>query len=67
MCVAKESMNSATICTKLKWYCHNSWAQKNVLDMSGTICSDDYWRTEDCCYANDNGAGCNRQNLIAAR
>jgi hypothetical protein len=64
MCVTKESMDSATICEKLKWYCDNSLAQSNVLDMSGTVCKDNNWGTRACCYAEDNGAGCNREALL---
>ena len=26
-CVAKDNMDSATICWKLKWYCHDPAAQ----------------------------------------
>ena len=64
MCVPQDSMNSATICEKLKWYCDNSWAQSNVLDMSGTVCSDNNWQTRACCYKGDDGAGCDREALL---
>jgi hypothetical protein len=65
MCVAKKSMDSEIICSKLKLYC-DPLVQANILDMSQTICSDDYWKSKQCCYAGDNGVGCDRDLLLAA-
>ena len=65
MCAGKASMDSVTMCWKLKWYCHDPWAQANVLDMRESACHGDDWGSIGCCYSGDNGAGCDRADLLA--
>ena len=63
MCVAKDSIDNVSYCGKLKWYCHDPFAQ-DILNMSNHVCHGNQWETVGCCYGVDNGASCDRDALL---
>ena len=62
-CGTNRDSSNTDICWTLKWHCHDPVANGYV-DMSSTSCSTEQWDTIDCCYAENNGAGCDRSILI---
>ncbi|CBY09810.1 unnamed protein product [Oikopleura dioica] len=50
----------------MKWHCHDPNA-KGTIDMTlgNGPCTNAAWGTIGCCYQGDNGAGCNRDNLLS--
>ena len=60
----KESSLSSQLCWTMKWYCHDPVAHQ-IFDLRDTSCHGDNWSTIGCCYAGDNGAGCNHDQVVA--
>ena len=58
-CEANMAQSAVEHCWSLKWYCHDPGAQARVpMDGPGEPCAE--WATIGCCYAGDNGAGCDQ-------
>ena len=58
-CLANMAQTAVEHCWSLKWYCHDPGAQNRVpMDGPGEPCAE--WATIGCCYAGDNGAGCDQ-------
>ena len=53
------ALSAVDHCWSLKWYCHDPGAQARVpMGGPGEPCAE--WATIGCCYAGDNGAGCDQ-------
>ena len=62
-CEPNESMSNGALCGTLKWLCHDPNAQNELNLGEQSVCKDD-WGTIGCCYGDDGGESCNRDNLL---
>ena len=63
-CIANEAKTTAQLCGSMKYFCHDPNAQNEVNLGQQEVCNDG-WGTIGCCYADDGGASCDRDAVIA--